>query len=392
MAGTRRRRRGRSLLTMKKVVAFVGSARKRHTQYAVERFFDELRALGSVECEIVRLGEHYLGVCRGCSLCLDKGEQLCPLKDDRENRLGEKIPLITAMILLISLSACSFSRVVLKGPPIDRKADSQICRGCHERLSSFHHPVGPAAIKRCISATPTEELNCSYCHAAYTAKNHGKEKNPTFTTKNGLLVEDDLCLKCHPPDNPTCKDEYRGTASHFMGDPTRPETFGNQAPPLKTTPWPATKLPSRYGGVNGKGITCLSCHVFRKSPDATLTEPLPYHLLATAGEKYDLGRDRDDYLCTGCHGLLPAGGRYDGFHPLLSATMPSSFPIVVTPPATITENGHLNCLSCHRTHGAMPQGGYYLLKKVQGSNNDPKAIHPHINPVVLCRLCHLPYH
>ncbi len=74
---------------MKKVVAFVGSARKRHTQYAVERFFDELRALGSVECEIVRLSEHYLEVCRGCLLCLNKGEELCPLKDDRDLLIGK---------------------------------------------------------------------------------------------------------------------------------------------------------------------------------------------------------------------------------------------------------------------------------------------------------------
>ncbi len=325
----------------------------------------------------------------------------------RENRPGEMIPLITALILLTSLSACSFSGVVIKGPLIDRRANRKICRGCHERLPPFHHPVGPEEIKRCISATPTEELNCSYCHPAYTAKNHGKEKNPSLTTKNGLLVGDDLCLQCHPPDNPTCKDEYRGTASHFMGDPTRPETYGDREPPLKTTPWPATKLPSRFGGVNGKGMTCLSCHVFRKGPDATLTGPLPYHLLATAGERYDLGENEEDYLCTGCHGFSPPGRRYrrGSTHPMRSAVVlaeagyptylaTSTHPMrsakvpAVTPPATITENGHLNCLSCHRTHGAMPQGGYYLLKKVDSSNTDPQAIHPQIDFVQLCSLCH----
>lgn len=307
----------------------------------------------------------------------------------RENRPGEKIILITATILLASIYSCSFGRVVFKDVPLDRTSDNTVCRGCHEKLSPFHHPTGPEEMNRCISKTPNEELNCSYCHAAYTARNHDREKKPVLTIKNGLLTEDDLCLKCHPGDNPTCKDERRGTASHFMGDPTQPETFDDQKPPLKTSPWPLTKLSSKYIGMNGKGISCLSCHVFRKGPDSTLTEPLPYHLLALAGEKYDLGRDRDDYLCTGCHGLFPGRGR--DIHPLLSATVPSSNAVFVTPPATITENGHLNCLSCHRTHGAMPQGGYYLLKKVEGSNSDPKSIHPQIDIVVLCRLCHVPY-
>jgi multimeric flavodoxin WrbA len=74
---------------MKKVVAFVGSGRKRHTQAAVEHFLDGLRALGDVECEIVRLGEQHLETCRGCSLCLDRGEELCPLKDDRDLLIGK---------------------------------------------------------------------------------------------------------------------------------------------------------------------------------------------------------------------------------------------------------------------------------------------------------------
>jgi len=306
----------------------------------------------------------------------------------RENGPGDKIPLVSAMILLISLSACSCGRVVLKGASLDRKADNRICRGCHEKLLPFHHPTGPGEIQRCIPATPTEEMNCSWCHATYTAQNHGKDKNPTLTITKGFLIGDDVCLECHPLDNPACRDEFRGTASHFMGDPTQPETFGDQEPPLKIKPWPATKLPSRFGGVNGKGISCLSCHVFRKGPDATLTQPLPYHLLATAGEKYDLGENEDDYLCTGCHGFYPDERRHRNgeIHPLRSAVIPSA--MVVTPPATITENGHLNCLTCHRTHGAVPQGGYYLFKKVNSSNTDPKAVHPPIDFVTLCQLCH----
>jgi len=36
------------------------------------------------------LRDYNLKVCKGCKLCLDKCEELCPLKDDRDN-LFEKI-------------------------------------------------------------------------------------------------------------------------------------------------------------------------------------------------------------------------------------------------------------------------------------------------------------
>lgn len=75
---------------MKKVTAFVGSARKKHTYNAVVQFLNNLQSMGDVEYEIVRLSDYQLQTCRGCKLCLDKGEELCPLKDDRD-LLFEKI-------------------------------------------------------------------------------------------------------------------------------------------------------------------------------------------------------------------------------------------------------------------------------------------------------------
>jgi len=69
---------------MKKVTAFVGTARKKHTYYAVRRFLDNLQALGDIECEIVALSDYKLEMCRGCKNCFRKGEEFCPLKDDRD--------------------------------------------------------------------------------------------------------------------------------------------------------------------------------------------------------------------------------------------------------------------------------------------------------------------
>ena len=69
---------------MKRVTAFVGSARKGNTYDAVVQFLGNLKAMGDIETEIVRLSEYKLGVCRGCRLCFDKGEEHCPYKDDRD--------------------------------------------------------------------------------------------------------------------------------------------------------------------------------------------------------------------------------------------------------------------------------------------------------------------
>ena len=67
-----------------KVVAFIGSARKKHTYQTTEKVLEKLQSFGVVEYEIVPLTKYNLGTCRGCKLCLDKGEELCILKDDRD--------------------------------------------------------------------------------------------------------------------------------------------------------------------------------------------------------------------------------------------------------------------------------------------------------------------
>ena len=69
---------------MKKVTAFVGSARKKNTYKAVVQFMNNLQALGDIECEIVCLRDYKLEICRGCQLCFKNGETFCPLEDDRD--------------------------------------------------------------------------------------------------------------------------------------------------------------------------------------------------------------------------------------------------------------------------------------------------------------------
>ena len=73
-----------------KVTAFIGNAQRRHTYDATEQFLKKLQLLGDIQCEIVQLSNYHLETCKGCRLCIDKGEEFCPLKDDRD-LLIEKI-------------------------------------------------------------------------------------------------------------------------------------------------------------------------------------------------------------------------------------------------------------------------------------------------------------
>ncbi len=69
---------------MKKVTAFIGCASRKHTHYAVRRFLDSLQSQGDVESETVVLSDYNVQTCRGCKTCFSKGEEFCPLKDDRD--------------------------------------------------------------------------------------------------------------------------------------------------------------------------------------------------------------------------------------------------------------------------------------------------------------------
>jgi len=69
---------------VKRVTAFVGTARKQHTHYAVRRLLEGLQSLGPVESEILALTDYRVETCRGCKNCFRKGEEFCPLKDDRD--------------------------------------------------------------------------------------------------------------------------------------------------------------------------------------------------------------------------------------------------------------------------------------------------------------------
>lgn len=69
---------------MEKITAFIGSARKQATYEAVREFEKDLKSYTEIEFEYVFLKDYHLEYCRGCKLCFDKGEELCPIHDDRD--------------------------------------------------------------------------------------------------------------------------------------------------------------------------------------------------------------------------------------------------------------------------------------------------------------------
>jgi multimeric flavodoxin WrbA len=73
-----------------KVTVFIGSARKKHTYAASEKLCQTLQSIGDIDYELVQLSDYNLKTCRGCKLCTDRGEEFCPLNDDRD-RLIDKI-------------------------------------------------------------------------------------------------------------------------------------------------------------------------------------------------------------------------------------------------------------------------------------------------------------
>lgn len=74
--------------TAKRVVAFIGSPHRGRTFEIVALFEKKLKELGDIDFKSVSLKDVDLQYCRGCGVCLEKGEEYCALKDDRDALLA----------------------------------------------------------------------------------------------------------------------------------------------------------------------------------------------------------------------------------------------------------------------------------------------------------------
>jgi len=267
------------------------------------------------------------------------------------------------------------------------------CEECHETIPlENHHPI---TTSRCSENLPLPayggapgKMYCSLCHRAHNA-GLGEEDEALFVPLLRVRgKEAEYCETCHPAGNPTCSADPASLASHFIGDPTLSDTYDNPAPPLRREAWPDSGLLSVYEGPAGMTVTCLSCHTFEKGAVVSGDDGTAGHLLALAGNRveWEEGEERS-YLCAGCHSADPETMKAGSSHPYMDADA-ANLPGEPQPPVTITPNQHVNCDSCHRSHGAVTESGYYILEAVTSENKDPRKIHPKIDFTVLCQKCH----
>ena len=78
-----------------KILAICGSPRKKNSYHALESIRD---AMPRIDFEILHLKELDLNFCKGCYGCVLRGEEKCPLKDDRDMIL-RKISKADGLIL-----------------------------------------------------------------------------------------------------------------------------------------------------------------------------------------------------------------------------------------------------------------------------------------------------
>lgn len=66
------------------ILAVMGSPKNKSNTYELtKKVENHMKQLGDVKFEYVFLKDLNLKPCRGCCICFEKGEELCPLKDDR---------------------------------------------------------------------------------------------------------------------------------------------------------------------------------------------------------------------------------------------------------------------------------------------------------------------
>lgn len=67
-----------------RLLAIIGSPRKGNTLSVVKKLEIEMKKLGDIDFKYLYLKDLNLESCRGCLNCILKGEEYCPLKDDRD--------------------------------------------------------------------------------------------------------------------------------------------------------------------------------------------------------------------------------------------------------------------------------------------------------------------
>ena len=86
-------------MVIMKVLVIMGSLRKKNTYETIKKIENYHKQYSNCEYEYLFLKDQNLKLCTGCHNCITKGEDLCPLKDDRDliiNKIEESDGIILA--------------------------------------------------------------------------------------------------------------------------------------------------------------------------------------------------------------------------------------------------------------------------------------------------------
>ncbi|HEY5562844.1 MAG TPA: flavodoxin family protein [Clostridiaceae bacterium] len=81
-----------------KILVIIGSPRKANTYHTVQKIEQLHKKISDCEYEYLFLKDINFDLCKGCFTCISKGEERCPLKDDRD-LIVQKIEASDGVIL-----------------------------------------------------------------------------------------------------------------------------------------------------------------------------------------------------------------------------------------------------------------------------------------------------
>ncbi|MFO8081516.1 MAG: NAD(P)H-dependent oxidoreductase [Armatimonadota bacterium] len=96
---------------MQRVLAIMGSPRKGDTCHLTQQIEATMSGLGDVQFDYLWLRDADLKMCRGCYACLERGEEHCPLDDDRAE-IEERILAADGVIFASPVYAMSMTALM----------------------------------------------------------------------------------------------------------------------------------------------------------------------------------------------------------------------------------------------------------------------------------------
>ena len=163
------------------ILAVIGSARKGNTYKTVKTIEENLKLLGNVNVEYLFLKEVDLKGCIGCTNCLVRGEDICPLKDERES-IEQKMLHADGLIFASPNYVCNVSSLMKNF--IDRFAY------CGHRPRFFTKPAmlvctsaGPGGLNACMNSLS------SIATAGFQIVNKLKVITPLYKLSDSITVK-----------------------------------------------------------------------------------------------------------------------------------------------------------------------------------------------------------